>query len=132
MRADLHRLVVPEDRVRADAALAVVDDRALVVRPQEDELPVELEKVALVEALDLAVGNALAVADHAAKAPLGRKHLGHAGNVSASAFDLDEHGDRVPLGLEHRLGHVAEVLAVGLERQRLVAADDAAGRRRAA
>ncbi len=116
MRADLHRLVVPENRIGADPPLAVVDERALVVRPQEDELPVELEKVALVEALDPAVGHALAVADHAAKPPLSRKHLSHRGNVSASAFDLDQHVDRVPLGLEHRLGHVAEVLPVGLER----------------
>jgi len=43
----------------------VVDDRALVVGPHEDELSVELEKVALVEPLDLAVGHALAVTDHA-------------------------------------------------------------------
>ena len=102
----------------------MVDERALVVGPQEDELPVELEKVALVEALDLAVGHAFAVADHTAKPARGRKHLSHGGNVSASAFDLDEHVDRVPLRLENRLGHVAEVLAVRLERQRLVAAND--------
>ena len=34
-RAGLHRLVIPEDRVRADPALAVEDDRTLVVRPQQ-------------------------------------------------------------------------------------------------
>src|SRR3989442_3291078 len=36
----------------------------------------------------------------------------------------DENRDRVRLGLEDGLGHVAEVLAVGLERQWLSAADD--------
>src|SRR5712691_12619216 len=36
----------------------------------------------------------------------------------------DENRNRVPLGLEDGLGHVAEVLSVGLERQRLSAADD--------
>ena len=42
--ADLHGLVVPEYGVGADPALAVVDDRALVVGAHEDELPVELER----------------------------------------------------------------------------------------
>ena len=36
---------------------------------------------------------------------------------------LDEHGDRPPLGLEDRLGHVAEILSVHLQRQRAVAVD---------
>ena len=36
---------------------------------------------------------------------------------------LDEHGDRPPLGLEDRLGHVAEILSVHLQRQRAVALD---------
>ena len=35
---------------------------------------------------------------------------------------LDEHGERVALGLEDRLLDVAEILAVGLQRQRPVAA----------
>src|SRR5438445_605321 len=43
--AGLHRLVVPEDRVRPDPALAVIDDRALVVRPQEDERAVDRNKI---------------------------------------------------------------------------------------
>ncbi len=53
--ARLHRLVVPEDRVRADAALAVVDDRALVVGAQQHHRAVELEQLLLAEAVDLAV-----------------------------------------------------------------------------
>src|SRR4029453_5633724 len=65
--ADLHRLVAPEDRVRADPALTVVDDGALVVGPQQDEPAVQLEQVVLREPLDLAVGDALAVADHSPK-----------------------------------------------------------------
>ena len=44
-RAGLHRLVVPEDRVRADPALAVIDDRALVVGTQQDERAVDREQV---------------------------------------------------------------------------------------
>ena len=41
--------MVPEDRVGADAALAVVDDRALVVGAQQHQPAVELEQVALGE-----------------------------------------------------------------------------------
>ncbi len=52
-RAGLHRLVVPEDRVGADPALAVVDDRALVVRPQQDQRAVDREEVVGAEAFDL-------------------------------------------------------------------------------
>ena len=74
--AGLHRFVVPEDRVRPDPALPVIDERALVVRAQQDEGPVEREKVVLTEPFDLTVGDGGAVADHAAEAGLG-KHLGH-------------------------------------------------------
>ena len=42
--ARLDRLVTPEDRVRADAALAVVDDRPLVVGAQQDERAMEREE----------------------------------------------------------------------------------------
>ena len=77
-RAGLHRLVVEKESVGADPPLPVVDERALVVGAEEDELPVQLEKVVLAEPVDLAVGDGLAVADHAAQTPLGRKHLGHA------------------------------------------------------
>jgi hypothetical protein len=37
----------------------------------------ELEKVALVKPVDLAVGGALAVSDHAAEPSIGRKNLRH-------------------------------------------------------
>jgi hypothetical protein len=57
--------VIPEDRVGADPALAVEDDRTLVVRPQQDHRAVELEQIALLEPLDLSVRNRLAVSDHA-------------------------------------------------------------------
>ena len=76
-RAGLHRLVVPEDRVRPDPPLPVVDDRALVVRPQQDDRAVELEQVVLREPVDLPVGDRIAVADHATEVALGRKHLRH-------------------------------------------------------
>ena len=48
-RAGLDRLVVPEDRVGADAALPVVDDRALVVGAQQHHPAVQLEQIALAE-----------------------------------------------------------------------------------
>src|SRR5205807_716886 len=76
-RAGLHRLVVPEDRVGADPPLAVVDEGALVVGAEQDELAVELEQVVLGEPFDLAVRDALAVADHPPEIALGRKYLGH-------------------------------------------------------
>src|SRR2546430_9254266 len=41
----------------------------------------------------------------------GRKNLGHRAEVY-----LDEHRDRVALGLEDRVGHVAEILAVRMQR----------------
>ena len=83
--AGLHRLVVPEDRVRADPALAVVDDRALVVGPQQDQRAVEVEQVLLGEPLDLAVRDAFSVADHAPEVALGRKHLGHDARIYRDA-----------------------------------------------
>src|SRR5579884_4135510 len=75
-RAGLHRLVVPEDRVRADAALAVVDERALVVRAQQDERAVDREQLARVEAVDLAL-----LVDDAPQLTLPRGYLGHRGSV---------------------------------------------------
>ncbi len=104
-RARLHRLVVPEDRVRADAALAVVDDRALVVRAQQDEVAIEREQLVRAETLDLAVRNRLAVADDAAQIPLRRAAPGSSGGRSVRIFDArrrlrsDEDGDRIALGL---------------------------------
>ena len=77
--AGLHRLVVPEDRVRADAALTVVDDGALVVRAQEHHRAVELEQLLLAEAVDLAVADAVRIADDTPQVALGRKHLRHSG-----------------------------------------------------
>src|SRR5205814_10428841 len=65
--AGLHRLVVPEDRVRADPALTVEDHRALVVGTQQHYRAVELEEVALLEPLDHSIRNRLAVSDHAPK-----------------------------------------------------------------
>ena len=55
-RARLHRLVVPEDRVGADAPLPVIDDRALVVRAEEDQRPVEVEQKSCVDAVELPIG----------------------------------------------------------------------------
>ena len=75
--AHLHRLVAPVDRVRADAPLPVIDDRALVVRAEENELPVELEEVGVGQAVYGGVRDGVAVADHAPETGLGRKHLGH-------------------------------------------------------
>src|ERR671919_627868 len=75
-RAGLDGLVAPEDRIRADPALAMVDDRALVVRAQEDEVAVEGEERRLVEAVHLAVRRPLPVADDPPHVVLGRKHLG--------------------------------------------------------
>ncbi len=71
-RAGLHRLVVPEDRVRADPALAVVDERALVVGPQQDERPVEVEQLLLPEPVDLAV-----LVDDAAELRVAVDEVGH-------------------------------------------------------
>src|SRR3954471_18865557 len=76
-RACLHRLVVPEDRVRADSPLTVVDDRALVVRAQEDERPVEVEELLLAEAVDLAVAAAVRVADDPPQIALRGSYVRH-------------------------------------------------------
>src|SRR5688572_20024576 len=76
-RSGLHGLVAPVDRVRADPALAVVDDGALVVGAQEHHRAVEREQLLLTEALDLAVRDRVAVTDHAAEVPLGRENLRH-------------------------------------------------------
>ena len=70
--AGLHRLVVPEDRVRADPALAVVDDRALVVGAEQDERAVDREELVGAEPVDLAL-----LVDHAPKLMFFRSHLGH-------------------------------------------------------
>ena len=75
--AGLHGLVVPVDRVRTDASLAVVDDRALVVGPQQDQVAIEPQKVGLGEALDLAVGPGLAVADHLPEVVVDPENLRH-------------------------------------------------------
>ena len=76
-RAGLHRLVVPEDRVRPDAALTVVDERALVVRPQQHHRAVEVEQLLLADAVDLAI-----LVDDAAQVRLALCHLGHRGKPS--------------------------------------------------
>ena len=55
-RAGLDRLVVPEDRVRPDAALPVVDDGALVVGAQEHHAAVQLEQLGVGEPLESNVG----------------------------------------------------------------------------
>ena len=65
-----------EDRVRADPALAVVDDRALVVRAQQDERAVEREQRVVVEPVDAAVRLAVH-ADHALQALLDDRDLVH-------------------------------------------------------
>jgi len=96
----------------------VVDDRALVVRPQLDHRAIDLEQFLFAETVDLAIAGTIRVADHAPEVALGRKNLGHRAEVY-----LDEHRDRVALGLEDRLGHVAEILSVHLQRQRAVALD---------
>ena len=76
-RPYLHGLVVPEDRVRSDAALPVVDDRPLVVRPQKNEVAVQGEEIIRSEAFDLTVENVLTVADDAAQVSFGREHAAH-------------------------------------------------------
>ena len=81
-------------------------------------LAVEREQVGLGEAVDLAVRDRLAVPDHPPQLVLGSRHLGHAAH-----YTRDEDPQRVALGLETRGRHVAEVLAVDLERRRPVALD---------
>ena len=114
----LHRLVVPEDRVRPDPALPVVDDRALVVRPQEDEVAVELE--------ELVAGRARRPRRPAAPSPspMTRRRSPSAGSTRLIArhcrgeacLALDEDRHRIALGLVDGLEDVARVLAVHLER----------------
>ena len=84
-RARLHPLVPPEDRVGPDAPLAVVDDGALVVGPQQHHRTVELEQVLVGEAVDLAVRLSFPVPDHPPHVPFGGNHLGHAGIIPARA-----------------------------------------------
>ena len=67
-RAGLHGLVIPEDRVRPDPALAVVDHRALVVGAEEDQRAVDGEQLVRTETVDLAT-----LVDHAPQfVPVGR------------------------------------------------------------
>ena len=77
--------MVPEDRVGADAALAVVDDGALVVGAEEDEAAIELDEIVVGQPLDFAVGDRGAVADHAPEIPLSRENLRHYALESTSA-----------------------------------------------
>ncbi len=70
--------MAPEDRVRADPALAVIDERALVVGSQEDHPAVEIQERGVAEALDLAVRYSFPIADDPPNVMLGRKHLCHA------------------------------------------------------
>ena len=88
--------MVPEDRVRADPALPVVDHRALVVRSQQHEVAVELEQIVGAEPVDLAVRNRLAVADDAAQVSFGGEHAAHRGQ----SIQPLAHGDRLR---EHRI-----------------------------
>ena len=81
-RAGLDRLVAPVDRVRADPALAVVDDGALVVRAQQHHRAIEIEQLLLADPLDLAVRNRVAVPDHTAEIALGGNGARHRGGDS--------------------------------------------------
>jgi hypothetical protein len=56
----------------------VVDDRALVVGPEQDERAVELDEIVIGEPFDLSVGDRITVADDAPEVALGRKYLRHA------------------------------------------------------
>ena len=71
-RAGLHRLVVPEDGVRPDPALAVVDDGALVVGAQQDQRAVDRKEVVRAETVDLTL-----FVEDTAQLVLFRSHLGH-------------------------------------------------------
>ena len=74
--AGVDRLVAAVDRIGADPALAVVDDRPLVVRAQQDERPVDREERLVVEALDPAVGLAVDP-DHAGQTLLDHRMTVH-------------------------------------------------------
>ena len=104
--------MVPEDRVGADAALAVVDDRALVEGAQQDQAAVQLEQVALGER----VGHGVAVENTSEL----ERHLRHRGHGTWRLPRQEQRRRRARL--EHGVLDVAEVLAVGLQRQRPVAA----------
>ena len=71
-RAGLHRLVVPEDRVRPDPALAVIDERALVVGAEQDERAVDRQEFVRAEPVDLAL-----LVDDSAQLVFLRRHLRH-------------------------------------------------------
>ena len=75
--------MVPEDRVRADPALAVVDHGALVVRPQKHEVAVESEKLLGAQSVDLTVRDRSTVADDAAQVSFGGEHPAHEHEVYA-------------------------------------------------
>src|SRR5207302_1324733 len=102
-RPRLHRFVVPEDGVRADPALTVVDDRTLVVRAEQDERAVDGEELVGAETVDLLYFN------DAASDVLGRSYL-DVGTLHASRWQelfqprtLDEE----PLTAEQTPGGVA-------------------------
>src|SRR4051795_3267413 len=84
-RADLHGLVIPEDRVRADPALAVVDDRALVVGSEEDERAMDREQLVGAEAFDLAV-----LVDHTPKLVFVPRQLCHRAGVYVARIESPE------------------------------------------
>src|SRR5437588_846181 len=96
----------------SDLALAVVHDRALVVGSEQDERPVQLEEIGLLEALHLAVRNPLAVSDHAPQLVLGRKNLRH---LRQCMPRLDP---RPPQDLAVRAGRLRRVTRVLLRRRR--------------
>ena len=109
--------MAPEDRIRPDPALAVVDDGALVVGSQEDHSSVEVKQRSVAETLDLAVRYPFPIADDPPNALLGRKHLCHSLSIA------HEDPERAPLGLEPGRVDVAQILTVHLERRRHVALD---------
>jgi hypothetical protein len=81
----------------------VVDDRALVVRPQQHEVAIERDELVRGEAVDLAVRDGSTVADDAAQVSFGGEHAAHRERQSRS----DEYGHRGTLRLVDRLDDVA-------------------------
>ena len=81
--AGLDRLVAAEDRVRADASLAVVDDRALVVRPEQDERAVDREEQLVGDALEPPTGRRRR-SDHATQVLLDERR--RSTSLSETAF----------------------------------------------
>ena len=63
----------------------MIDDRALVVGPQQHEAAVELDQVVVGEALDFSVRNGLTVPDHAAEVALRGDNLRHSSGNLADA-----------------------------------------------